>query len=102
MGNKIRLNFGGRPQHLKWSHHGACPAVQPHWGHVTQYYWMCKNVSKNYVMESARRSALIRELPKRVQETPLVIPRLYLLVTAGSVLCEEHAGSSKGRAARLG
>ena len=33
---------------------------------------------------------------------PLLIPRLYLLVTAGSMLCEEHAGSSKGRAARLG
>ena len=45
MGNKIRLNFGGIPQHLNWSHHGACPAVRPHRGHVMQYYWMCKNVS---------------------------------------------------------
>ncbi|CDF40903.1 unnamed protein product [Chondrus crispus] len=38
-----------------------------------------------YVMESARRGAPVRELYERVQETPLVLPRLYLLVTAGSV-----------------
>lgn len=38
-----------------------------------------------YVMESARRGAPVLELYERVQETPLVLPRLYLLVTAGSV-----------------
>lgn len=38
-----------------------------------------------YVMESARRGAPVLELYERVQETPLVLPRLYLLITAGSV-----------------
>jgi hypothetical protein len=38
-----------------------------------------------YVAELARRGAPVVELYDRVQETPLVLPRLYLLITAGSV-----------------
>lgn len=38
-----------------------------------------------YISELARRGAPILTLYERVQETPLVLPRLYLLITAGSV-----------------
>lgn len=38
-----------------------------------------------YVSELARRGAPVLTLYERVQETPLVLPRLYLLITAGSV-----------------
>lgn len=48
-----------------------------------------------YVMESARRGAPVRELYERVQETPLVLPRLYLLVTAGSVYVKSMQAPAK-------
>lgn len=48
-----------------------------------------------YVMESARRGAPVLELYERVQETPLVLPRLYLLVTAGSVYVKSLQAPAK-------
>lgn len=48
-----------------------------------------------YVMESARRGAPVLELYERVQETPLVLPRLYLLVTAGSVYVNSMQAPAK-------
>jgi Vacuolar protein sorting-associated protein 35 len=38
-----------------------------------------------YIAELARRGKPVLEIYERVQETPLVLPRLYLLITAGSV-----------------
>lgn len=48
-----------------------------------------------YVMETARRGAPVLELYERVQETPLVLPRLYLLVTAGSVYVKSLQAPAK-------
>lgn len=48
-----------------------------------------------YVMESARRGAPVLELYERVQETPLVLPRLYLLITAGSVYIKSQQAPAK-------
>lgn len=48
-----------------------------------------------YVMENARRGAPVLELYERVQETPLVLPRLYLLVTAGSVYVKSLQAPAK-------
>lgn len=52
-------------------------------------------VLEMYVMESARRGAPVLELYERVQETPLVLPRLYLLVTAGSVYVKSQQAPAK-------
>lgn len=52
-------------------------------------------VLEMYVMESARRGAPVLELYERVQETPLVLPRLYLLVTAGSVYVKSEQAPAK-------
>lgn len=52
-------------------------------------------VLEMHVMESARRGAPVLELYERVQETPLVLPRLYLLVTAGSVYVKSRQTSAK-------
>lgn len=48
-----------------------------------------------YVMENARRGAPVLELYERVQETPLVLPRLYLLITAGSVYIKSMQAPAK-------
>ncbi|KAI0566896.1 Vacuolar protein sorting-associated protein [Gracilaria domingensis] len=52
-------------------------------------------VLENYAMESARRGAPVLELYERVQETPLVLPRLYLLITAGSVYIKSQQAAPK-------
>ncbi|PXF41784.1 Vacuolar protein sorting-associated protein 35B [Gracilariopsis chorda] len=52
-------------------------------------------VLENYAMESARRGAPVLELYERVQETPLVLPRLYLLITAGSVYIKSQQAAAK-------
>lgn len=52
-------------------------------------------VLEMYVMESARRGAPVLELYERVQETPLILPRLYLLVTAGSVYIKSQQAPAK-------
>lgn len=52
-------------------------------------------VLEMYAMETARRGAPVLELYERVQETPLVLPRLYLLVTAGSVYVKSQQAPAK-------
>eukprot|EP00178_Gracilaria_changii_P003974 TRINITY_DN1607_c0_g1_i1.p1 TRINITY_DN1607_c0_g1~~TRINITY_DN1607_c0_g1_i1.p1 ORF type:complete len:863 (+),score=107.90 TRINITY_DN1607_c0_g1_i1:13830-16418(+) len=52
-------------------------------------------VLENYAMESARQGAPVLELYERVQETPLVLPRLYLLITAGSVYIKSQQAAAK-------
>lgn len=52
-------------------------------------------VLEMYMMESARRGAAVLHLYERVQETPLVLPRLYLLVTTGSVYVRSAQAPAK-------
>ena len=52
-------------------------------------------VLEQHAMESARRNSPIRELYERVQETPLVLPRLYLLITTGSVFVKSMQSPAK-------
>lgn len=52
-------------------------------------------VLEMYMLESARRGSPVLHLYERVQETPLVLPRLYLLVTAGSVYVRSEQAPAK-------
>lgn len=66
-------------------------------GYYDVYLSVCAELRllEMYVMESARRGAPVLELYERVQETPLVLPRLYLLVTAGSVYAKSLQAPAK-------
>lgn len=66
-------------------------------GYYDVYLSVCAElrILEMYVMESARRGAPVLELYERVQETPLVLPRLYLLVTAGSVYAKSLQAPAK-------
>ncbi len=52
-------------------------------------------VLEMYMLESARRGAPVLHLYERVQETPLVLPRLYLLVTTGAVYVRSEQAPAK-------
>lgn len=66
-------------------------------GYYEVYLSVCAELRllEMYVMESARHGAPVLELYERVQETPLVLPRLYLLVTAGSVYAKSLQAPAK-------
>lgn len=66
-------------------------------GYYDVYLSVCAELRllEMYVMESARRGAPVLELYERVQETPLVLPRLYLLITAGSVYVKSQQAPAK-------
>lgn len=66
-------------------------------GYYDVYLSVCAELRllEMYVMESARHGAPVLELYERVQETPLVLPRLYLLVTAGSVYAKSLQAPAK-------
>lgn len=66
-------------------------------GYYDVYLSVCAELRllEMYVMESARRGAPVLELYERVQETQLVLPRLYLLITAGSVYAKSLQAPAK-------